>query len=122
MNRLAFVDSHGTPTVIGFAHNRILEITITESGLVKQVHKVEQLNLNPATIVQEFPDLKGMSIKDIKIEGIKRFYEHLSKLKNEKEMEEYLIDDLSNKHGWKYIGKHKDGFRFQRNKNVNKPV
>jgi hypothetical protein len=71
---------------------------------------IEGLRLNPTTIVKEFPDLKGKSIDTIKKEGIKRFKEHISKLKSEQAIEDYLKKDLA-KHGHKLIMRQKQGFR-----------
>jgi len=114
MNRIALVDPSGNAVVFSIAHNRIININITDRGLVHQVSKIEQLNLNPATIVKEFPDLRGQSIEDIKREGVKRFYEHISKMKSENELKDYIVNDLTKKHGYKCMGFQKDGFRFQR--------
>ena len=114
MNRIALVDPNGKAVVFSIAHNRIININIADRGLVHQVVKVEQLTLNPATIVKEFPDLKGQSIEDIKREGVKRFYKHISKMKSEDELKNYLVNDLTKKHGYKCIGFQKDGFRFKK--------
>ena len=113
MNRIALVDPNGNAVVFSIAHNKIMNINITNRGLVHQIHKIEQLTLNPATIVKEFPDLRGQSIRDIKREGVKRFYKHISKMKSEIELRNYIVNDLTKKHGYKCIGFQKDGFRFE---------
>jgi len=112
MNRIALVDPSGKAVVFSVAHNKIININITDRGLVHQAQKIEQLNLNPATIVKEFPDLRGQSVEDIKREGVRRFYEHISKMKTEEELKNYIVDDLTRKHGYNCIGFQKDGFRF----------
>ena len=71
---------------------------------------IEGLKLNPATIVEEFPDLEGKPISEIKKEGVRRFKEHISKMKTEMEIRDYVHKDLK-KHGYKFLCWQKDGWR-----------
>jgi len=60
---------------------------------------IEGLKLSIQGILQEFPDLKDKTDKEIKEEGLKRFLEHLKSLKNDIEIMKYLQRDLV-KHGY----------------------
>jgi len=71
---------------------------------------IEGLQLNPSTIVEEFPDLKGKEIFEIKKEGIKRFKEHLQKMNSENDIMDYLHDDLK-KHGYNFLMFQRQGWR-----------
>lgn len=90
--------------------NKTLVFTKTQSGSVMQ-SSIEGLQLNPATIVKEFPDLKDQPSNYVKKEGIKRFKEHIKSLGSMMEIKEYLKQDLM-KHGYKLIGSRRKGFRY----------
>lgn len=79
-------------------------------GGVPQYTTIEGLKLNPATVVEEFPDLKGKPIKEIKKEAIKRFKEHIQTLESEFQVMNYLKGDLK-KHGYKPLMYQKTGWR-----------
>lgn len=79
---------------------------------------IEGLQLNPATIVEQFPDLKGKPIGEIKQEAVKRFKEKIKTHITEKETQDYLQEDLK-KHGWILKMIHKKGFRPEVIKNGN---
>jgi hypothetical protein len=49
-------------------------------GINQQYTNLEGLNWNVAKIVEEWPDLKGLSVNDIKKEGLVRFKAHLRSL------------------------------------------
>ena len=114
MTDLIFQDPKGIAMAITIIGKNHLRFTITERGMVKQT-PIEGLNFNISGIIKEFPDLAGQSIEDIKRQGVKRFKEHIEKMKSHKEIEDYLVKDLA-KHGYKYLGKRRAGFRFEKNK------
>ena len=92
---------------------RIMGKSITFNQTVNgtpQFTTIEGLRLNPSTIVEEFPDLKGKPLLEIRNEGIKRFKEYISKLPNEMAIKDYLEKDLT-KHGYKMLFYQKGGFR-----------
>lgn len=66
------------------------------------------MKLDYVGVCREFPDLEMR--KDWREEAIKRFKEKIKEMKNEKEIGEYIIEDLR-KYGYvpKYI--QKNGFR-----------
>ena len=114
MTDLVFQDPKGVAMAITIIGKNNLRFTITERGIVKQT-PIEGLTFNVSGIIKEFPDLAGQPITDIKIQGVQRFKAHIEKMKSHKEIEEYLVGDLS-KHGYKYLGKRRAGFRFEKNK------
>jgi hypothetical protein len=71
---------------------------------------IEGLKLNPATIVEQFPDLKGEPIGKIKSEGVKRFKDKVKTFKTEEEIQKYLQEDLR-KHGFILKMIHRKGWR-----------
>jgi len=82
-------------------------------GGIPKYTPIEGLRLNPTGIVEEFPDLKGKPIEEIKKEGVKRFKQHIKSLNSLKEIRDYLQKDLE-KHGYKLIMIHRKGFRPER--------
>lgn len=80
-----------------------------QGGIVK-LAPIEGLQLNPTTIIEEFPDLKGKPIGEIKKEAIQRFKLHVKKMRNEDEIKNYLQKDLR-KHNYRLIMYQKKGFR-----------
>ena len=117
MTDLIFQDPKGVAMAITIIGKNHLRFRTTERGMVTQT-PFEGLTFNVSGIIKEFPDLAGQPIKDIKIQGVQRFKAHIEKMKSHKEIEEYLVSDLA-KHGYKYLGKRRAGFRFEKNKNVN---
>lgn len=81
-----------------------------QQGQFLQFAKIEGLQLSPAGIIQEFPDLKDKPIEEMKQEAIKRFKEYINNMKTEEEIQDYLIQDLA-KHGYKAFKLKRQGFR-----------
>ena len=71
---------------------------------------IEGLKLSIAGILKEFPDLEGKPVEEIKREAIKRFKEKIKSFGSEKEIAEYIVDDLG-KHGYVLKIVQKKGFR-----------
>jgi len=88
---------------------------IVQNGVPMQT-TIEGLKLNPVTIVEEFPDLKGKPIVEIKKEGVRRFKEHIAGMNTQEEIKNYLEIDLR-KHGFKLTMIHRLGHRPQLVKN-----
>ena len=83
----------------------------TLSGYSKNMYApIDGLNLDPSGILQEFPELKDLSIAEIKKEGIKRFKEKMSRFNSENEVKDYVINDLG-KYGFKFVMYQRPGFR-----------
>ena len=114
MTDLIFQDPNGIAMAITIIGKNHLRFTLTDRGMVTQ-SSIEGLNFNISGIVKEFPDLRGQPIIDIKRQGVKRFKDHIEKMKSHKEIEEYLVSDLA-KHGYEYLGKRRAGFRFEKSK------
>lgn len=75
---------------------------------------IENVKLDIDGIVREFPDLKDRSAKEIRIEAIKRFKDHIEKIESEMEVVQYVIHDLS-KHGYVLVNAKRPGFRSDPN-------
>ncbi len=114
MTDLVFQDPKGAAMAITIIGKNHLKFTVTERGLVRQT-PIEGLNFNVSGIIKEFPDLAGQPIIDIKRQGVQRFKDHIEKMKSHKEIEEYLINELA-KHSYKYLGKRRAGFRFEKSR------
>ena len=114
MTDLVFQDPKGAAMAITLIGKNHLRFTVIDKGIIQQT-PMEGLTFNVSGIIKEFPDLAGQSIIDIRRQGVKRFREHIEKMKSHKEIEEYLVSDLA-KHGYKYLGKRRAGFRFEKNK------
>lgn len=71
---------------------------------------IEGLKLSVGGILQEFPDLEGKDIAEMRKIAIERIKEHVKKLQHEHNIKEYLREDLK-KHGWILIQSQKKGFR-----------
>ncbi len=76
----------------------------------QQFVPIECLKLSISGVLKEFPDLKGRPDREIRIEAISRLKEHVKKLKDEKAIMKYVIDELE-KFGWNAILLKKEGFR-----------
>jgi len=61
---------------------------------------IDRLKFGVAGVLKEFPDLKGKENKEILEIGKERFKEHISKMKTEDEIRDYIMKDLSS-HGYK---------------------
>ena len=72
---------------------RELYFAKSQGGMMKYA-PIEGLQLNVPTILQEFPDLKGLTDGEIKVIAIKRFKDKVRKMKSYKEIEQYLVNDL----------------------------
>jgi hypothetical protein len=117
MTDLIFQDTSGRIVAVTIIGKNKLMFSITERGIVKQ-STIEGLKFNISGIIKEFPDLRGQSVEDIRKQAIQRFKIHIAKLKNHQEIEDYLVSDLVKKHGYKYVGRRRPGFRFEKNKNA----
>lgn len=95
--------------VITIYPNKTLTFAKTQGTQVMKT-TIEGLRLNPATIVNEFPDLKDKPAKEVKKIGIQRFKEHIESMDSLQEIKEYLQKDLS-KHGYTLIGVKRPGHR-----------
>ena len=69
---------------------------------------IDNIRLDYAGVVREFPDLKGDD--NWKEEAIKRFREKIKELKTEKMRAEYIMEDLK-KHGYIPRFMQRKGFR-----------
>lgn len=86
-------------------------ITFNQSvGGVPMFTTIEGLKLNPASIIEQFPDLKDKTIPEIKREAIKRFKEKIKTFTTEQQVQDYLQEDLR-KHGLILKMIYKKGFR-----------
>jgi hypothetical protein len=109
MTDLIFVSPNNHFVSLNVSLGRINNIVIMNNG-IPMLTTLEGINWNPAGIVQEFQDLKGKPIDEIKREGIRRFKLHISKLVTEQELVNYLKEDLA-KHGYRLFTINKKGFR-----------
>ena len=105
---LTFAHPDGKPVVIEII-GKSLRFCAIEGGYWKYA-PIEGLKLNPATIVQEFPDLEGKPIDEIKKEAIKRFKEKLSNFDTKEQIKDYLEQDLR-PHGYRLIMYQRKGCR-----------
>lgn len=111
MTELGFVNEQtGRLFTVMLAGPRIVGFKTMQNGLPTYIPDVTGLKLNPSTIVDEHPDLEGKSIEEIKIEGVRRFKEHVASFTNEEDLIEYVKGDLE-KHGFKLKMIHKTGHR-----------
>lgn len=70
----------------------------------------ENLHLDKAGVVKEFPDLDGD--EQWRQKAIERFRAEMKKLGSENKVADYIINDLK-KYGYKAIAKQRQGFRVQ---------
>lgn len=95
----------------------IIEAIIDETNLFFRdlssgtITTIEGLKLSRVGTIKQFPDLE--EDKDWKEKGIKRFKEHLKKLRIESQKIEYIKEELL-KHGYTPLIKQKAGFRPER--------
>ena len=108
---ITFKDSNDHAIILEIA-GRTIFFNQVVNGIPKK-SSIKGLNLNPSTIVKQFPDLKGKPIPEIKKEAIKRFEEKIKSFKTKDEIVKYLIEDLE-KHGYKAIFKNRRGCRPER--------
>ena len=71
---------------------------------------LSKIKLNPASIVQEFPDLEGKPQEEIKRIGLERFEKHFNKLTKEEDKVRYLKEEMG-KLGYTLKKIQKPGFR-----------
>jgi len=94
--------------------NETIEVRVNCSQILfrtsqfRQFVTIENLKLDKGGVIKEFPDLEGND--EWKDEAIKRFNEKIKNMKNETEIAQYVIDDLT-KFGYKPMFMQKDGFR-----------
>lgn len=95
--------------VITVFPNKELRFAMMKQGMA-QYSTIEGLRLNPATIIEEFPDLEGQEIPYIRKEGLRRFKDHIKRMESMSMIKEYLKEDLA-KHGYKLIMSQRKGHR-----------
>ena len=106
---LTFVGSHGDLVVLTVAWNKIQKVSKLVNGIPTST-PLEGLRFSPVGIVKEFPDLKGKPFPEMRKTALERFKKHLLSLKSEKEVIDYLKEDLK-PHGYNMIMIYKKGFR-----------
>ena len=77
---------------------------------------ISGLKLDIGGILKEFPDLKDKEPAEIRRIAIQRFKDKIKTMETEQEIKEYVIKDLVGKHGFKFVGTQRKGFRFQKGK------
>jgi len=102
----------GTDLVAIKVMNKQLFFTKWQGGLIKY-SPIDNLRLNPAGIVREFPDLKGKPIEEIKRIALQRLKNHIKKKKTKREIMDYLVKDLK-KHGYTFVSYQFPGHRMVR--------
>ena len=113
MTTLGFVnEGTGQLFSIEIVSNRILRFATFESGLPRYTTDIKGLNLNVASILKEFPDLKDLEMEEIKEQAANRFNKKVAEMKTEEELREYLKEDLE-KHGFRLKTVHRRGHRPQ---------
>jgi hypothetical protein len=111
MTALTFYNkATGNVMVFDISGNRIIRMGNVVNGIPRWTAKLEGLKLNLSTTVKEFPDLAGKPIEEIRTIALKRFREKLKSIPTEKDMIEYMKEDLE-KHGNVLISIHKKGHR-----------
>ena len=70
---------------------------------------IDYIRFDRDGVLKEFPDLSSRD--DWRDEALKRFKQHISELPTEDMKADYVIKDLSQKHGFIPTTKIKDGFR-----------
>ena len=110
MTDLTFVhQASGEIAVITISHTKITRFARLVNGIPTYT-KLEGLQLNPAGIVKEFPDLEGKPLLEMRKIALERFKNHLDSLGTEQKCIDYLKLDLY-KHGYKMIMIHRRGHR-----------
>lgn len=71
---------------------------------------IEGLKFDKRGVLLEFPDLEGLQDTEIIKQGKQRFKEHIKKMTTEKEISEYLAEDLAH-HGFRLEYYQRAGFR-----------
>jgi len=71
---------------------------------------IEGLRFDVRGCLLEFPDLEGLPDTEIIKQGKQRFKEHIKKMQTEKEISEYITEDLG-KHGYRLQYFQRAGFR-----------
>ena len=86
-------------------------IQFSNSVYSSRMTDINGLRLSKNGVIKEFPDLKdNVSWRE---EAIKRFKEHIKKMKNENEISQYIIFELS-KYGYLPKFRQKKGFRIEK--------
>lgn len=94
--------------------NEVVEVRVDGSSVwfrtsqLQRFADISGIRLDKAGTIKEFPDLKDN--KDWREIAIKRFKEKINKMNSEKEITNYIIEDLS-KFGYKPLYLQKAGFR-----------
>ena len=84
--------------------NILFRTTVTNGAFAT----IENLKLDYNGVCREHPDLE--LVKDWREQAIKRFKEKINTMKNETEIKEYIIKDLT-KFGYKPLYMQRQGFR-----------
>lgn len=79
-------------------------------GQVLRFAPIEGLKFSEQGIKETFPDLANLPFEEMKKIAIERFQDKINKMKDEKEIAHYLVEDLS-KHGYVIKLVNKMGFR-----------
>lgn len=98
-------------TEIIFARIKGNTVRFSTSAQHNKFATIDGIKLSREGVIKEHPDLKNR--KDWQQEARKRFKEHISKMKNENEVANYIIKELRSKG---YVPKYKQiaGFRTQK--------
>lgn len=86
-------------------------VSFGNTAFGNQLVPIEGIRLDYNGVCREFPDLETR--KDWREEAIKRFKDKINKMTNEKEISDYIIEDLK-KFGYRPLSKQINGFRIQK--------
>lgn len=97
---------YGTEVVLVRVKGKSVDFGSTSFGA--KLANIDGLKLSHAGVVKEFPDLKGN--ENWRKEAIKRFKNKIASINDEREIAEYIMQDLK-KYGYKPKYIQKAGFR-----------
>ncbi len=101
----------GDVTLVKIIGNNIL--FSNSSTNFQQFAPIWGLRLSKVGILKEHPDLENLSDGEMRQETIKRFKEHINKLKSESKIKNYIVEELG-KYGWKLKATQREGFRTRK--------
>jgi len=99
----------GQLMVLELFKKHIGKISITQRGMT-QLTTLDGIRFSPAAMVEEHPDLEGKPFNEMKDITLIRFREKLLKMNSEKEVVDYIVNDLA-KYGYEFYLKQKEGHR-----------